>query len=63
MAAKCEDFVMPYGKHKGRTLGDILAENPSYLAWLHDGHCGQGTLAQAVAEMVEKYDHEINGEE
>jgi len=27
------DILMPYGKHKGRTLGDIAQQNPGYLNW------------------------------
>lgn len=60
MAARCEDFVMPFGKFAGKTLGDILAERPTYLDWLRDGHCGQGELAKAVNEMCEKYGAEID---
>jgi uncharacterized protein (DUF3820 family) len=54
-----EDMVMPFGKHSGQTLGDILAKNASYLDWLNDGHCGQGVLAEAVKAMCEKYAPEI----
>lgn len=32
----CEDFyhVMTFGKHKGKTLVQILEESPSYIIWL-----------------------------
>ena len=32
----CEgfDYVMTFGKHKGKTLVQILDESPSYIVWL-----------------------------
>lgn len=33
---KASDFVMPYGKHKGRTLGEIKINDFDYLQWLYD---------------------------
>lgn len=32
----CEgfDYVMTFGKHKGKTLLEILDESPSYIVWL-----------------------------
>lgn len=32
----CEgfDYVMTFGKHKGKTLLQILDESPSYIVWL-----------------------------
>lgn len=27
-------FVMPFGKHKGRTLGDLAESEPDYLRWV-----------------------------
>jgi hypothetical protein len=59
-AGKPEDVVMPFGKFKGRTLGDILAERPSYLAWVQ-GLELRDKLREAVDAMCEKYDREING--
>ena len=28
------DYVMTFGKHKGKTLVQILDESPSYIVWL-----------------------------
>lgn len=28
------ETVMPFGKHKGLTFGEILEEDPTYLVWL-----------------------------
>lgn len=30
------DFVMPFGKYKGRTLDDISDHDPGYVVWLAD---------------------------
>lgn len=27
---------MPFGKYKGKTIGDIIQEDPSYLSWCVD---------------------------
>lgn len=31
---EAESTVMPFGKHKGLTFGEILDEDPSYLVWM-----------------------------
>lgn len=30
------DFVMPFGKYKGKTLSEISEVDPSYIVWLSD---------------------------
>lgn len=59
MSSAPEDVVMPFGKHQGKTLGDILAEAPGYLDWLRDADIRSDRLREAVAEMCEKYAAEI----
>jgi hypothetical protein len=59
MPNKCEDQIMPFGKHKGKTLGDILAEEPSYLDFLAGLDDLRSPLHEAVIEMNEKYAAEI----
>lgn len=54
-----EDQLMLFGKHKGKTLGDILAEEPSYLDWLADADITNNRLREAFAAMNEKYAAEI----
>jgi len=56
---KCEDVVMPFGKHQGKRLGDLLDEDPSYLDWLQTADISSAMLARAVAEMNEKYEGQI----
>lgn len=36
-AHEFEKVAIPFGKHQGRTVGDIVDEDPDYLDWL----CGQ----------------------
>lgn len=31
---EARDTLMPFGKHKGLTFGEILDEDPTYLVWL-----------------------------
>jgi uncharacterized protein (DUF3820 family) len=28
-----EDVVLPFGKYKGETIGDVMRENPGYIRW------------------------------
>ncbi len=56
-----EDFVMPFGKHEGQTLSQILDSNPSYLDWLLSIDL-QSPLKEAVEAMNEKYEREIEKE-
>lgn len=36
----CEgfDYVMTFGRHKGKTLLQILDESPSYIVWLSENN-------------------------
>jgi uncharacterized protein (DUF3820 family) len=56
----CEDVEMPFGKHKGETLGEILQTDPTYLDWLQDADIRSDSLAEAIEEMNEKYTAEID---
>jgi hypothetical protein len=50
---KQEPPVMPFGKHRGRALSEILNEEPSYLAWFYDTVEDQRELKQAIAALPE----------
>lgn len=39
--------VVPFGKHKGSTVAELLARDPQYAEWL----LGQGWLAERFAEL------------
>jgi hypothetical protein len=28
------EHIMPFGKHKGETIGNLLEDNPNYMFWL-----------------------------
>lgn len=58
--AVSEDFIMPFGKYRGQTLGDILAGDPKYLDWLAGLDNLRAPLRAAVDDMVEKYGAEID---
>jgi uncharacterized protein (DUF3820 family) len=56
---RAEDEVMPFGKHKDKTLGQILQDDPAYLDWLNDTEIRSGRLKAAVRRMNEVYEAEI----
>lgn len=55
-----ENVVMNFGKYKGKSLGDILADEPSYLDFLADADIHTAGLRDAVNAMCEKYEAEIS---
>jgi uncharacterized protein (DUF3820 family) len=40
-------LVLPFGKHKGSTVAEVLAKDPGYAEWL----AAQGWLAERFAEL------------
>jgi uncharacterized protein (DUF3820 family) len=38
MEPRSKNFVMPFGKYKGKTLGQIVEANPGYVLWLEDNN-------------------------
>jgi uncharacterized protein (DUF3820 family) len=49
----CQNFIMPFGKYKGKDLLFITEENPRYLIWLSTECELKGPLKDAVLQMVE----------
>ena len=47
--------VMPFGKHKGRTIQEIIDERPSYVTWLLE-HTRVELSAEAEAEYHARLD-------
>jgi len=49
MVAKPEPsaMILPFGKHKGRTVADVLASDPQYAEWM----LGQAWFAERFAEL------------
>jgi hypothetical protein len=61
MAKRSEDVVMPFGKHKGKTLIDIVQEDGAYLDWLNDDDRElHEPLRSAVADINTRYAAEID---
>lgn len=50
------EFIMPFGKHKGKEVGDIPI---TYLAWLQQ----EGTAGGTLKEILEVYEEEIYEDE
>lgn len=48
MTIKLNDYIIPFGKHKGKVLDDVPG---SYLLWLYD----QGCSNAQINAYVEKY--------
>lgn len=57
--AEATDTVMPFGKYEGRTLGDIAEHDPLYIDWLSGLNDLRQPLADAVQEVADQYEAEI----
>jgi ribosomal protein S28E/S33 len=49
-AAKAE--ILTFGKYRGKTLGDVFAENPQYIVWLYKNYKGK---SQERYERIKYY--------
>ena len=47
------EIMLPFGKHKGKSLATILAEEPSYLCWFYHTVDGYDDVKQALAALPE----------
>jgi len=54
-----EDRVMPFGKHKGKTLGQIAERDLLYVDWLAGIGLRDHRLQQAVWHICAGRNHEI----
>ena len=50
---KEKPIVMPIGKHKGKALSVVFAEEPGYLCWFYDTVDGFGDVKEAIAALPE----------
>ncbi len=55
-----DTFLMPFGKHKGKTLGWIAENDVLYLDWLVGSPDLRGPLRDAVEQMCETWAREID---
>lgn len=46
--------VVPFGKHRGKTMGEVCDTDPSYLRWGIESGAFDGSLGRA-AEFLENY--------
>lgn len=45
------DWRLPFGKYKGKTLGEVLKEDKSYLEWLYD-NSKKETMRNRIDEVL-----------
>ena len=43
--------LMPFGKHRGKTVTEVLRQDPSYLSWFCDTVDGNETLKRAIRAL------------
>jgi uncharacterized protein (DUF3820 family) len=53
--SEAAEYVMPFGKHKHRTLDDIAADDDGlrYLDWLRDERGGVNEVDEALAAYLD----------
>ena len=47
------EIMLPFGKHKGRTLRAVFDEEPGYLCWFYDSVEDQRELKAAMEALPE----------
>ena len=52
-AKKEKDLRMPFGKHKGKAISVVFAEEPGYLCWFYDAVDGNEDLKRAIVALPE----------
>ena len=61
MTIECaESAIMPFGKHKGRSLGDIADDDVLYLDWLIGQDWLKADLRECVSVVCESRSKEID---
>jgi hypothetical protein len=48
---KKDEIMLPFGKHKGRTLREIMKEEPTYLCWFYDTIENQQDIKRAMEAL------------
>lgn len=59
---QAESIDMPFGKHRGKSLGDIAESDVLYLDWLVGQDWLRGDLKGAVGLLCEKHARRIQDE-
>lgn len=45
---KAKSFILPFGKHKGRTLEDLSDDEPGYLNWMYTAEKTSPEIKEAI---------------
>tara|TARA_R100001244_G_scaffold132167_1_gene107381 strand:- start:155 stop:316 length:162 start_codon:yes stop_codon:yes gene_type:complete len=48
------DFIMPMGKHKDKTLSEINNEDPSYLEWVYHNF-NETDKSEEIKDAIEEF--------
>jgi hypothetical protein len=43
--------LMPFGKHRGKTVSEVLRQEPSYLGWFCDAVDGNEAIKRAIRAL------------
>lgn len=52
-------YIFTFGKHKGKTVKEVMFEDPSYLLWADDNVEGF-ELSDYLRDKAEQIDNEMN---
>lgn len=52
--------VLTFGKHKGKTIADVIACDPSYVVWLHDVCANVTVSSEAIDEARATFDKKVS---
>ena len=58
-SVRIEAVEMRFGKYKGKTLMEVMTDDPKYLDWLNGQDIGNAQFAAQLKEFCEKYSAEI----
>jgi hypothetical protein len=50
-------IVLPFGKHKGSTVAELLVRDPAYAEWI----VGQGWVAERFASAISRRRYPMHG--
>lgn len=57
------NFVMPFGKHKGKTLGELVDTESKYVMWLIDNQVLSQGVTNDVFEAAYIVDNDLENPE
>lgn len=55
------EYVLPFGKNKGKTLKDLYKEDQKYIKWLKENESTDATIKEAI-QIIESRIAEFNAE-